>query len=156
MECYKKEGMQSLICAKFKEICKIIYYTISLSPVFQLPTWSHSLMLCEIIVSILDPCFNKREALQVITHLQSLFELVYSIPAWIKALFICTPNEKWNELRGESGKDGNGEASKEIKSWIGKEEWTRVGGPDLITYEVNEDAIGNNSLCVWVGVFVLG
>lgn len=30
----------------------------------------------------------------------------------------------------------------------------RLGGPDLITDEVNEDAIGNNSVCVCVFVCV--
>lgn len=37
---------------------------------------------------------------------------------------------------------------------MGKEEWTRGGGLDLITYGDNEDAIGINSQCVWVCLFL--
>ncbi len=114
MTWYKKEELQLLICRERKKYVKTSI-TLSVSSLFSVPYMVHSLMLWGIIISILDPCFNKREAIQVITHLQSLFELVYGIPAWIKASFIYTLNEKWNELRGESGKDGNGEERKEIK-----------------------------------------
>ena len=39
---------------------------------------------------------------------------------------------------------------------MGKKERTRGGGLDLIMYGDNEDAIGINSQCSWMCMFVFG
>jgi len=59
--------------------------TLSVSSLFSALDMVHSFFVMRIIVSILEPCFNEHKAMQAITHLQSPFELVYGIPAWIKA-----------------------------------------------------------------------